>query len=273
MRPTTFLRLVSSVFVLFLLGACSHLPSLSFGDKAIDPDKLPATIRVGLATDAPPLSYRDATAVRGLDAKLAAGLKSYSKRKVLYVPLARKDLLTALQHNQVDVAMAAFTASEIEHAQLAATTGYLHSGLMPLMLLGQQKRLSSETGLKAANVRIGTVQGSSGPAYVRALKTRGTHQMFPSTQAGVDALLRQRIDVLICDMPACFHYASLHIEQGLTPGTRALTRDNLVWALRPEDRDLRLMLDRYLQEREANGSLTALISSSLPFYDASLFHQ
>lgn len=273
MRPTTFLRLVPFALVLFLLGACSYLPTLTFGDKAIDPDKLPATIRVGLATDAPPLSYRDATAVRGLDAKLAAGLKSHTGRNVLYVPLARKDLLTALQKNQVDVAMAAFTATEIERSQLATTTGYLHSGLMPLMLLGQQQRLSSENGLKAANVRIGTVLGSSGPTYVRALKTRGTHQIFASTQAGVDALLRRRIDVLICDMPACFHYASLHIEQGLTPGTKALTSENLVWALRPEDRDLRLMLDQYLQEREKNGSLAALITSSLPFYDASLFQQ
>lgn len=272
MRPIIPAFLLSLLLALLLLGGCGYrdyLPSLSFGD-GIDPDKLPATIRIGLATDTPPLSYRDATAVRGLDAKLAAGFKGYSQRQVLYVPMARKELVEALRQNRVDVAMAAFTATELRRYQLAAGRSYLHSGLTTLMFLGQQGRLSQEAGLKAANVRIGTVSGSAGPAYVRSLRARGTHQIFATAQAGVDALLRKRIDVLIHDMPTCFYYASLHIEQGLTPGTTPLTREEIVWALRPEDRDLRLLLDAYLQEKEEDKSLAGLIAQSLPFYDDAL---
>lgn len=259
-RPFTII-----IIILLLLSGCSSLP-LPFS-KTINPDNLPQTIRVGLATDAPPLSYRDkAKTVRGLDPQLAAGLKGYTKLEVLYVPLPRKELLDALKNNQVDVVMAGLSASETRRQGLAATKGYLQTGLAPLMLLGEQKRLAGADGLKAADVRIGTVLGSSGPAYVRSLKAKGTHQIFASMQAGVEALMRKRIDVLIHDMPACFHYASLHIEQGLTPGTTPLTREEIVWALRPEDKGLRLLLDAFLQQKKEDGSLAALITRSLPFY-------
>lgn len=258
-------RLLTATFLLLFFTGCSSLP-LPFS-KTINPDNLPKTIRVGLATDAPPLSYRDKSkAVRGLDPQLASGLKGYTDLEVLYVPLPRKQLLEALKNNQVDVVMAGLNASEAKRQGLAATKGYLQTGLAPLMLLGEQKRLAGADGLKAADLRIGTVLGSSGPAYVRSHKIKGTHQIFASMQAGVDALLRKRIDVLIHDMPAIFHYASLHIEQGLTPGTTPLTREEIVWALRSEDRDLRLLMDAYLQGKNEDGSLAALITRSLPFY-------
>ncbi len=262
MRTPFFVNILIAATLLFLSG-CSYLPF----NSSINMDELPATIRVGLATDTPPLSYRDqSSAMRGLDPLLAAGLKTYSQRDVLYVPLPRKDLLDALKNNQVDVVMAGLTPEEAKRQKLSATRSYLHSGLVPLMLLDQQKKLSSEAGLKAADVRIGTVLGSSGPEYVRSLKAKGTHQIYASTQAAVDALLRERIDVLIHDMPACFHYASQNIERGLTPGTTPLTREEIVWALRPEDKDLRLFLDNYLEQKEQDGSLATLITRSLPFY-------
>ena len=258
-------HLLAAFFLLFFLPGCSSL-SLPFSNS-INPDNLPETLRVGLATDTPPLSYRDKSqAVRGLDPQLAAGLKAYAQREVIYVPLPRKALLEALENNEVDIVMAGLNASEAKRLDLAATKGYLQTGLAPLMLLGKQNQLTGADGLKAANLRIGTVLGSSGPEYVRSLKTKGTHQIFASMQAGVDALLRERIDVLIHDMPAIFHYASLHIEQGLTPSTSPLTREEIVWAMRPKDKDLRLLMDAYLQGKKEDGSLAAIITRSLPFY-------
>ncbi len=40
----------------------------------------------------------------------------------------------------------------------------------------------------------------------------------------------------------------------------------VVWALRPEDKGLRLLLDAFLQQKKEDGSLAALITRSLPFY-------
>ena len=105
MRTPFFVNILIAATLLFLSG-CSYLPF----NSSINMDELPATIRVGLATDTPPLSYRDqSSAMRGLDPLLAAGLKTYSQRDVLYVPLPRKDLLDALKNNQVDVVMAGLT--------------------------------------------------------------------------------------------------------------------------------------------------------------------
>ncbi len=259
---TAFHMLALVALFALLLPGCSSLPFSS----TIDPDKLPTTIRVGLATDASPLAYQDTTSVDGLDARLAAGLSSYTNREIIYLPLPRRDLLEALNKNEVDVIMAGFTASEAKQRGLAATRSYLDSGLVPLMFLGEHKQLATTAGLKAADVRIGTVLDSAGPAFVRSLRAKGTHQVFATTQAGVNALLAKRIDVLIHDMPTCFHYASIHIEQGLIPGLTPLTRENIVWALRSKDRNLRLLLNAYLQEKEESGELTTLITNTLPFY-------
>ena len=256
-------RLFLFLVIMGFLAGCSYLPL----GTAIDPENLPATIRIGLATDTAPLSYRGTSGMRGLDPQLAAGLKGYSNLEVLYVPLPRKDLLDALVRNEVDVVMAGLTATEVKQRGLASTRGYVQTGLVPLALLDQQKRRTSTDKLKEEEVRLGTVLASPGPAYVRSLKIKGTHQIFASAQAGVDALLRKRIDVLIHDMPTMFHYASLHIEQGLTPGTSPLTREEVVWALRPEDRDLRLLLNAFLQQKQEDGSLNTLITRSLPFYN------
>ncbi|NLZ16152.1 MAG: transporter substrate-binding domain-containing protein [Desulfobulbaceae bacterium] len=269
MHKFSMYHLFLFLVTLGLLSGCTYLPIGS----AINPENLPATIRVGLATDAPPLSYRGANGMRGLDPQLAAGLKGYSKLEVQYVPLPRKELLDALMKNEVDVVMAGLTAKEAKQHGFASTRGYLQSGLVPLILLDQQKKFVGTDKFKAEDVRLGTVLASPGPAYVRSLRVRGTHQIFSSPQAGVDTLLRKRIDVLIHDMPTIFHYASLHIEQGLIPGTNPLTREEVVWALLPEDRDLRLLLNAYLQEKQEDSSLAALITSSLPFYNETPMYQ
>ena len=262
------LLILLSLLVLALASGCTRLPRFHlpfFGQ--LDEEALPDPIRIGLATDAPPLSWREDGRMHGLDPHLAAGIRSYARRNVRYVTLPRNKLLAALRDNQVDVAMAALTATEVREQQLAATRGYLQAGLIALARLGQERQLSGQEGLRVEGVRIGTVLGGSGPRYAKSIRPMGTHQIFANTQAGIGALVQKRIDVLLLDMPSAFYHAALHIEEGLMPGGEFLTRDTIVWALRPEDKDLHILLNAYLQEQEDRGSLAKLISRILPFYN------
>ena len=226
-------------------------------------------LRIGLATDAPPLSWRDDEGMRGLEPQLAAsyaaGVKS-AGREVIYAPMPKQSLFEALRSGQVDVVMGGITEREARQQKLAATRGWLKTGLTPLTLLGEEKRLSGKGGLKAPGLRIGTVLGSSGPAYVRGLRAKGTHQVFSGAQPAVNALLARRIDVLVHDMPANFHYAARHIEEGLMPGDKLLTRDEIVWVLRDGDRALRRSLDAWLKQKQDDDTLAALVLQNLPFY-------
>ena len=241
------------------------------GDKedAARSAKDAAPLRIGLATDAPPLSWRDEEGMHGLEPQLAASYAAGPKsagREVIYVPLPKQALFEALRGGQVDVVMAGVTAREAKQLKLAATRGWLKTGLATLTLLGEEKRLSGKEGLKAADLRIGTVLGSSGPAYVRGLRAKGAHQVFADAPAAVNALLARRIDALVHDMPANFHYADRHIEEGLMPGATLLTRDEIVWMLRNDDRALRQSLDAWLKRKKGDDTLAALILQNLPFY-------
>ena len=274
-------RLLALCLTLCLLAGCGlgfkgSWPYIGFDKKDREAPAQAAQnagpLRIGLATDAPPLSWRDESGMHGLEPQLAAsyaaGLKS-SGREVIYVPLPKQSLFDALQNGQVDVVMAGVTEREAKQRKLAATNGWLKTGLTSLTLLGEEKRLSGREGLKAADLRIGTVLGSSGPAWVRGLRAKGAHQVFSGAQPAVNALLARRIDVLVHDMPANFYYADRHIEQGLMPGAELLTKDDIVWALRDDDRALRQSLDAWLKQKKDDDTLAALVIQNLPFYSES----
>ena len=97
------LLILLSLLVLALASGCTRLPRFHlpfFGQ--LDEEALPDPIRIGLATDAPPLSWREDGRMHGLDPHLAAGIRSYARRNVRYVTLPRNKLLAALRDNQVD---------------------------------------------------------------------------------------------------------------------------------------------------------------------------
>ena len=73
------LLILLSLLVLALASGCTRLPRFHlpfFGQ--LDEEALPDPIRIGLATDAPPLSWREDGRMHGLDPHLAGGMCAMS---------------------------------------------------------------------------------------------------------------------------------------------------------------------------------------------------
>ncbi len=255
------------LLMLTAVPACSLWP---LGSK-LNKQKLPETIRAGIATDMPALAYQENKEIRGFDRQLALQLEAYAGIKVSLVPMPSSSLFPALQNGQIDIVLTGFSLETIKKQGATATVPYLSSGQVPLMSLTNQSRFSKKEGLLGQNVRIGTIIGSAGSQLVGNMSIQGTSQAFARPQDAIRALLRNKIDVFVYDLPANYYYAAANIDQGLIPGTTPYSTEKLAWALRQEDKNLLLLINDFLTQENDKGILTKMANRYIPFYGETTF--
>ena len=261
-------RLASAFFLLVLplvLAGCNHIN--------IKPEALlssltgPGKLKVGIAGDAPPLAYKKDGTLIGLETRFAAGLARSTGKTLELVELPRQELTQALLDKKIDLIMAGLTAADAQEHHLTATAPYLITGQVPLVHLDAYKRLvNAPQNLAEPQVRLGVVAGSPGEVYLKEVKPKGTITRFASVPEGVQALLANTIDALLADLPTNCYYAALYVDQGLTPGATPLTREELVFAVRPDDQEMLKAANTYLAAIQQNGELNKLLEHSIPFY-------
>lgn len=259
-RPLSLLLCIAVAALLSACQSASHKGVLAALWR-------PHTLKVGMATDTPPLAMKKNGQLGGLEWEFAQGLAQSMQRNVEVVELPRKDLAPALLAGKVDIVMAGMSQTEVQQQQLASTEAYLVSGQVVLTHLDDFQRLGHGTrNLAAEDVRLGVVENSAGESLLKSLGAKGSISRFPSGPEALRALLGEKIDALIHDYPATGYYAALFIDKGLTPGVSLLTREPLVWAVRPKDTDMREAANAYLAELRRSGELEKMLTRTLPFY-------
>jgi len=258
-----FSRLLLPLVLSITLVGCQHLKSETLLNRLTGP----GTLRVGIAGDTPPLAYTKDGTITGLESKLAAGLARFSNKTLEMVELPRPELAQALYDKKIDIIMAGLTAADAQEEKLAITEPYLITGQVALVHLDVYKQLGSGThNLTAPKVRLGVVTDTTGDVLIKGLKPQGKTTRFNSASEGVQALIDNGIDAFVFDMPANCYYAALYVDKGLTPGTTPLTREQLVWGVRPEDQELLKTANRYLAVIVKSGELLSLLERSIPFF-------
>lgn len=227
----------------------------------------PKTLRVGIVKDSPPLAYVKDNVFVGLEAGFGIGLANTLNRRVEWVELEREELGPALRQKHIDIIMAGMTVAEAHKNRLATAQPYLLSGQTTLVRLSDYDRLGSGIRhLTEPSIRLGVVDGAVADAWLMGLRPKGSISRFASPPEGVQALVEGTIDVFIYSLPANFYYAALHIDKGLTPGNIPLTREELAWAVRPDDETMLKAANTYLATLEQSGELQKMLERAIPFY-------
>ena len=263
------LSVLVPLVLLVTLGSCGRYSPGALHHRWFGPPAL----RVGVVADAPPLAYKKNNTLTGLETAFAAGLAAATGRELALVEMPAAELAPALLAKQIDIAMAGLGVPAIERGGLGATVPYLRSGLIALVRLDKHQRLGTggARALTSPGVRLAVVTGSAGDRFVNSLKGKGKTSRYATAEAAVQALVANRVDVLVHDLPANLHYASLHVDKGLTPGTARLSSEELAWAVRPDDDAMRQAADRYLADIRKSGELQQLLERFLPFYSNSAY--
>ena len=245
------------------LGGCSRLKPKAVIDRFTGPEQL----RVGVVADTPPLAYKQNKTLTGLEIRFAEGLAKFTGRPLELVELGAVELAPALLSKKIDIAMAGLSAEMTQKQGLAATAPYMASGQIILVRLDNYKRFGVGTApLKERKVRIGVVAGSMGERFVNSLKPKGVVNRYAHPPQGVQALIDSHIDVFIHDLPANLYYASVYVDQGLTPGKSLMTGEELVWAVRPDNAVMLKTANDYLAGLRKSGGLQQLLDRTIPFY-------
>ncbi|HEB50903.1 MAG TPA: transporter substrate-binding domain-containing protein [Desulfobulbus sp.] len=227
----------------------------------------PATLRVGITTNARPMAFREAGRVSGLEADLARGLARSMGREVRFVELSWQEQIPALTSGRIDIVMSSMSMTRQRSMLLDFTDPYMVTGQIGLVRLNEYNRFSNGfTDLLRPAIRIGTVRGTTGDTFIVRNIARVRPIRFRGVEQGVRGLLDNKIDVFVYDLPMNLYYGALYGDRGLKPVLVPMTREKLAWGVRHGDRALLEQANSYLARIRQSGDLQKMIEHWIPFY-------
>lgn len=225
-----------------------------------------STLRVGIATNYPPMAFKEDGQIKGVEAEFAALLQKDLKVKVELFETPWDGLIPALRDKQVDVIMSGMSITAERQKLVAFTHPYLKISQMALYRVADEARFRKRKEIDAATVRVGVVSGTTGAQYVRKHHPHVQIKEFPSVADGVAALRKGDIDVFVHDSPAIWRVTGglESPERELLGYYEPLTEEQLAWAVRKQDGALTKRLNGVLAKWKANGQLESVIDRWIP---------
>lgn len=238
---------------------------------------VPATsanvLKVGITANAPPLIYRQDGRITGLEAEFAVELARYTGRELRFVEISWDDQIPSLVAGRTDIIMSGMSVTELRQYRIMFADPYLVSGQVALVRRNEFNRFSNGlTDLLNLTVRIGSVAATTG-SYLAQKQFAGNSKMeYTTPQQAVKALIGNKIDAFVYDLPMNFYFGALHEAQGLVPVPAPLTREYLAWGIRKDDPGLLAAANGYLANIRESGQLQEKVQRWIPFY-TNLYNQ
>jgi len=248
---------------LLLLVGCAAPPPQDDGNlhNSADADIL----RVGVATNAPPLIYKQNGKIIGLEAEFAAEFAKYIGKTLQFVELSWENLIPALLKNKIDIIMSGMTRTPLREVRIAFTHRYLESGQTALIRREDAARYSTGLFSITTSSGIGVIKDTTGEFFVETRFTSVKKVVFRKSQDAVKALIGKKIDMFIHDAPIILYLASENETNGLTALFALLHQEDLAWAVRKDDRVLLDSANKFLTDTNNQEKLKKMIKYWIPF--------
>jgi len=133
-------------------------------------------------------------------------------------------------------------------------------------LIDRHKFQYGITDLFNPSLRIGTITGTTGDLLIQKTRANGKRIQFAKSSQAAKALLENKLDAFVYDLPGNMHLAALYADQGLASVNVLLSKEQLAWGLRPGDAEMLSSANAYLDSLAQKGSLLPLIQRWIPAY-------
>jgi ABC-type amino acid transport substrate-binding protein len=250
--------------VILVAGLCGAASVPTTADTAYAGEE--SVLRVGIATNYPPLAFKQDGAIKGVEADFAAKLGPALGDKVELVELPWDQLIPALRDKRIDVIMSGMSITKQRQQLVSFTQPYMTIGQMALIRKADSNRLRDRSRLDVHTLRVGFVTGTTGEAYVRKHLAGAQLKGFDTVDAGVAALRMHEIDIFIHDAPAIWRVTGgfNSPERELEGRYEPLTEEELAWAVRKDDVTLRKRLNAVLTKWKADGEIESVLDHWAP---------
>jgi polar amino acid transport system substrate-binding protein len=220
---------------------------------------------VGVTPNLPPVIFRQDRKITGLEADFAVELGREIGREIRFVAMPWEDLIPALRKAKIDIIMSGMSITVPRSAHAAFTEPYLRVGQLALVHHDDLARYTSPVMVQVSDARIGVEKGTTGDTFVQQHCPRAMRVPFDSAQAAADALIANKIELVIHDAPTVWWLAGTCSGEGLTFPDALLTEEYLAWAVKPDNRDLLHQANEVLDSWHYDGTLDRIMQRWLPY--------
>lgn len=224
----------------------------------------PDILRIGVAPNSPPMISKSGGQYVGLEADLARALAAEMGREPRFVERRWDQLLPSLRANEFDIVMSNMTITAERRIQADFSKPYLEVGQM-LLVRGEDFAFYQDPRIIAlVDKRIGVEPGTVSDAFVQRNCLKATRVPVKSPEAGVNALVNNRIDVFLHDAPVIWKLSSVSASRGVTMVPTSLGGEYLGWAVRRGDTATLKAANDAIAKWRKSGQLTRMINRWVP---------
>jgi ABC-type amino acid transport substrate-binding protein len=227
---------------------------------------LPKELRVGTATNYPPLAFKADGQMQGVEVDFAQKVAQDLGVKVSLIETPWDDLIPALEKGQIDVIMSGMSITEARSERVQFTVPYLNVGQMALIRRADYERLRDRDAMEQPSARVGFLSATTSEAYARRHLPAATLIGYSSPEAGVAALRGGVIDFYVQDAPTIWRITGNLAGEypDLMGRYRPLTAEYLAWAVRKDDDEVLTRLNALLLRWEQNGEIGTVLDRWIP---------
>jgi polar amino acid transport system substrate-binding protein len=259
---TRFFVLFFLFTALSLFTGCAPTGQNTAKPGLIPPDK--NVLRVGVSTSSPPLIFRQANKIAGLEADLARELAAYLGKSLRFVELKWEDQISALLENRIDIIMSGMSITPLRKVRISFSIPYFEISQMALIRRQDAARYSTGLFTFATSSALGAMKDTTGAFFVETQFSSIKLKQYTNTKAAVKDLINKDIDMFIHDGPMILYLASENESKGLTALFTPLTREYLAWGIRKDNVALLDSANNFLRSFNEAGKLNKVIKFWVP---------
>lgn len=246
----------------FLLHLCLGV-ALSGAVPAAHAAETGAPLRVGVTPTMPPMVFKQADKLAGIDIDLANEIGRALERPIQFVEVPWPDQIQALLDGRTDVIMSSMSITQARMYRVSFTKPYMFIGQM-LLIRGEDMNRYALGIPPTLPAPVGVRTGTTGDFLAQQEFPRSKRKDFKTTEEASRALIKKKVASVLTDSPQCWWLAARFESEGLTTVPILLSNEQLAWAVRKSDGPLLEALNGTLDQMTKDGTLQRVIKHWIP---------
>jgi polar amino acid transport system substrate-binding protein len=223
------------------------------------------TLRVGIDPHRNPVIYKNNGKYLGFEAEFARLLASQVHKKLVFVPMNRAKLITALEKGNIDIIMSGLSVTEMREMRVNFAQPYMRISQSCLFRRSDIRIYKSPQMILLSNDKIGVEKNSTGEMFALQTFQPATISSFSTLNDGAKALIKNKIDILIGDLPIICQLGAVN-ETDLVYMLSPFAQEYYAWAVGKGNIELLEQANLLLIDLKESKKLDKIITSYFPLY-------
>jgi ABC-type amino acid transport substrate-binding protein len=224
------------------------------------------TLTVGIATNYPPIAFKEGNKIVGIEADLAAEVGKLTGMDIKLIDYPWDSLEKVLNDGKVDVVMSGVSVTPERQKRVVFTQPYMKVGQMVLIKASNIMTLASKMSMYSSGKTFGVEKNTTGQVFAKSEFSSSSIRSYDSVDAGISALKAGKIDYFIHDAPTIWQYTVFPKTQDkeLFGLYEYMTVEPLAWAIKKGNTKLLNRLNKALVLMQEKKSVSRIVNHWIP---------